>query len=146
MEIYIKFKNYLLILIASILLNGCATGTGTTTLPTTISKGIVGDKVVLYFSRPKTYAGSGVTAKIIVNGSEGGQLGYGEYVEHSIIPGNFTIKIKASGFHLGMGGDSISGTGSSGDKLFYIVNVKQTFWGMNFEITETTESGFKQSQ
>ena len=140
-----KLKIYLLIFIASILLNGCATGTGTATLPTTIYK-TDGDKVVLYFSRPKTYAGSGVNAKIIVNGSGGGILGYGEYVEHSINPGNFTIKIKPSGLHLGMRGDSVSGTGSVGDKFFYIVSPQQTFFGMNFEITETTESGFKQSQ
>ena len=140
-----KLKIYLLIFIASILLNGCATGTGTSTLPTTIYK-TDGDKVVLYFSRPKTYAGSGVNAKIIVNGSGGGILGYGEYVEHSINPGNFTIKIKPSGLHLGMRGDSVSGTGSVGDKFFYIVSTQQTFFGMNFEITETTESGFKQSQ
>ena len=140
-----KLKIYLLIFIASILLNGCATGTGTATLPTTIYK-TDGDKVVLYFSRPKTYAGSGVNAKIIVNGSGGGILGYGEYVEHSINPGNFTIKIKPSGLHLGMRGDSVSGTGSVGDKFFYIVSTQQTFFGMNFEITETTESGFKQSQ
>ena len=140
-----KLKIYLLIFIASIFFNGCATGTGTTTLPTAIYK-TDGDKVVLYFSRPKTYAGSGVNAKIIVNGSEGGILGYGEYVEHSINPGNFTIKIKPSGLHLGMRGDSVSGTGSVGDKFFYIVSTQQTFFGMNFEITETTESGFKQSQ
>ena len=140
-----KLKIYLLIFIASILLNGCATGTGTATLPTTIYK-TDGDKVVLYFSRPKTYAGSGVNAKIIVNGSGGGILGYGEYVEHSINPGNFTIKIKPSGLHLGMRGDSVSGTASVGDKFFYIVSTQQTFFGMNFEITETTESGFKQSQ
>ena len=140
-----KLKIYLLIFIASILLNGCATGTGTATLPTTIYK-TDGDKVVLYFSRPKTYAGSGVNAQIIVKGSGGGILGYGEYVEHSINPGNFTIKIKPSGLHLGMRGDSVSGTGSVGDKFFYIVSTQQTFFGMNFEITETTESGFKQSQ
>ena len=141
-----KLKIYLFIFIVSVLLYGCATGTGTKTLPSTISTITDGDRVVLYFSRPKTYAGSGVVARIIVNGSEGGELGYGEYVEHSISPGNFTIKIKPSGLHLGMGGDSTSGTGSSGDKFFYIVTIQQTFWGMNFEITETTESGFKQSQ
>ena len=45
-----------------------------------------------------------------------------------------------------MRGDSVSGTGSVGDKFFYIVSTQQTFFGMNFEITETTESGFKQSQ
>ena len=140
-----KLKNYLLIFIASILLNGCATGTGTATLPTTIYK-TDGDKVVLYFSRPKTYSGSGVGAQIKVNGSDAGILGHGEYVEYSINPGNFTIKIKPSGLHLGMRGDSVSGTGSVGDKFFYIVSTQQTFFGMNFEITETTESGFKQSQ
>ena len=140
-----KLKIYLLIFIASILLNGCATGTGTATLPTTIYK-TDGDKVVLYFSRPKTYAGSGVGAKIMVNGSDGGTLGYGEYVEHSINPGNFTITIKPSGFHLGMGGVSTSGTGSSGDRFFYIVEIKEGFFVMKFRIVETTESGFKQSQ
>ena len=141
-----KLKIYLFIFIVSVLLYGCATGTGTRNLPTSMSTITDGDRVVLYFSRPKVYAGSGVNAKIIVNGSGGGILGYGEYVEHSINPGNFTIKIKPSGLHLGMRGDSTSGTGSSGDKFFYIVSTKQTFWGMNFEITETTESGFKQSQ
>ena len=86
------------------------------------------------------------SVQITVNGSDGGKLGYGEYVEHSINPGNFTIKIKASGFDLGIGGDSISGSGSSGDKFFYIVSTKETFFSMNFKIMETTESGFKQSQ
>ena len=141
-----KLKNYLLIFITSVLLNACATGTGTRTLPTSINTITDGDRVVLYFSRPKTYSGSGVGAQIKVNGSDAGILGHGEYVEHSINPGNFTIKIKPSGLHLGMRGDSVSGTGSVGDKFFYIVSTQQTFFGMNFEITETTESGFKQSQ
>jgi len=141
-----KLKNYLLIFIASILLNACATGTGTQSLPTSIYTITDGDRVVLYFSRPKTYAGSGVGAKIMVNGSVGGTLGYGEYVEHSINPGNFTINIKPSGFNLGMGGASTSGTGSAGDKFFYIVEIKEGLLIMRFKITETTESGFKQSQ
>ena len=140
-----KLKIYLLIFIASILLNGCATGTGTATLPTTIYK-TDGDKVVLYFSRPKTYSGSGVGAQIKVNGSDAGILGHGEYVEHSINPGNFTITIKPSGFHLGMGTASTSGTGSSGDRFFYIVEIKEGLFAMKFRIVETTESGFKQSQ
>jgi len=73
-------------------------------------------------------------------------LGHGEYVEHSINPGNFTITIKPSGFHLGMGGVSTSGTGSSGDRFFYIVEIKEGLLAMKFRIVETTESGFKQSQ
>ena len=141
-----KLKNYLLIFIATIHLNACATGTGTRTLPTSINTITDGDRVVLYFSRPKTYAGSGVGAQIKVNGSDAGILGHGEYVEHSINPGNFKITIKPSGFHLGMGGVSTSGTGSSGDRFFYIVEIKESLLTMKFRIVETTESGFKQSQ
>ena len=141
-----KLKNYLLIFITSILLNACATGTGTRTLPTSINTITDGDRVVLYFSRPKTYSGSGVGAQIKVNGSDAGILGHGEYVEHSINPGNFTITIKPSGFHLGMGAASTSGTGSSGDRFFYIVEIKEGLLAMKFRIVETTESGFKQSQ
>ena len=47
---------------------------------------------------------------------------------------------------MGMGGASTSGTGSSGDRLFYIVEIKEGLLNMKFKIMETTESGFKQSQ
>ena len=73
-------------------------------------------------------------------------MGHGEYVEYATDPGNFTINIKPSGFHLGMGGDSTSGTGSSGDRFFYIVDIKESLLSLKFRIMETTESGFKQSQ
>ena len=63
-----KVKNYLLIIITSVLLSACATGTGTKTLPTSINTITDGDRIVLYFSRPKVYTGSGVAVEIKVNG------------------------------------------------------------------------------
>ena len=98
-----KIRIALLAICSTLLFYGCATGTGTQTLPTSIYTITDGDRVVLYFSRPKTYAGSGVGAQIKVNGSDAGILGHGEYVEHSINPGNFTITIKPSGFHRASG-------------------------------------------
>ena len=125
------------------ILSSCA-GTGTKTIPTISSSS---GSTTLYFTRPSAYLAGAVLALVTVNGSEIGKLGNGEYIRHIINPGNFTIGIKGSGLNaLGMGGNSISGTGKDGSNHFYIITVKQSFFSAKFRINETTETGYEQAQ
>ncbi len=125
------------------ILSSCA-GTGTKTIPTISSSS---GSTTLYFTRPSAYIAGAVLASVTVNGSEIGKLGNGEYIQHTINPGNFTIRMKGSGLNaLGMGGNSISGTGKDGSNHFYIITVKQSFFSSKFLINETTETGYKQAQ
>tara|TARA_B110000027_G_C16111035_1_gene297716 strand:+ start:1094 stop:1516 length:423 start_codon:yes stop_codon:yes gene_type:complete len=135
-----KLKFALILIITSILLSQCA-GTGTKTIPT-ISSNSGGTN--LYFKRPSAFIAGGVLTSVIVNGSEIGKLGNGEFIQHRINSGNFTVKLKATGLGgIGMGGDSISGTGSNEGKFFYIISAKQGLFSSKFQIQETTENGFK---
>jgi hypothetical protein len=135
-----KLQFALILIVTSILLSSCA-GTGTKTIPAITSNS---GSTTLYFKRPSAFIGGGVLTSVIVNGSEVGKLGNGEFIQYQINSGNFTVKLKASGLGgLGMGGDSISGTGNNGSKFFYIVSVKQGLFSAKFEIQETTESGYK---
>ena len=125
------------------LISACA-GTGSKTIPNT---SISNDQTsTLYFSRTGGYVGGGVLASVKVNGNEIAKLGTKEYDQYTV-SGNFNIKVSASGLGaFSMGSDSISGVGKNGSKHFYIISVKQGFFQAKFEITETTESGYQQSQ
>ena len=138
-----KVKFFLLLFFLIPVLSSCA-GTGTKTIPTISSSS---GSTTLYFTRPSAFVAGAVVTSVIVNGSEIGKLGNGEYIQHIINPGNFTIRIKGSGLNaLGMGGDSVSGTGKDGSNHFYIVTVKQSLLSSKFRINETTETGYKQAQ
>ena len=111
------------------ILSSCA-GTGTKTIPTISSSS---GSTTLYFTRPSAYIAGGVLASVTVNGSQIGKLGNGEYIRHIINPGNFTIGIKGTGLNaLGMGGNSISGTGKDGSNHFYIITMSLKIYSCGF--------------
>jgi len=106
------------------------------------------DKVRLFFSRPYDFNTGAIQGGIYVNGDKIGNLGgSGEYLSHTIAPGNFTIKVGTDNFVLTpVSGDSLSGIGKSGDRFFYIVSIQSQLLNWNWKINETTYNGFKQSQ
>ena len=137
-------KIFKIILIFIFFLISACTGTGSKTIPNTSINN--DQKSTLYFSRTGGYVGGGVLASVKVNGNEIAKLGTKEYDQYTV-SGNFNIKVSGSGLGaIGMGSDSISGFGKNGSKHFYIISVKQGFFQAKFEITETTESGYQQSQ
>ena len=138
----IKKIKFLIILLIIPILSSCS-GTGSKNRPT-ISTTDTGNTTI-YFSRVGGFVASGVLAKIEVNGTEISQLGINEYTS-SNVNGNYRIKVSGAGLGgFGMGTDSISGV-SDGKNYFYIIGVKQGLFSASFTITETTESGYKQSQ
>ena len=81
-----------------------------------------------------------------VNGREIAKLGTKEFTQYTV-SGNFNIKVSATGLNsLAFGSDTISGIGKNGSKHFYIINVKTGLLSSKFQIMETTETGFQQSQ
>tara|TARA_B100000787_G_C16014886_1_gene215853 strand:+ start:97 stop:516 length:420 start_codon:yes stop_codon:yes gene_type:complete len=137
-------KNYrLLILFFLISLLSSCTGTGSKIKPTisTTSDG----KTTIYFSRVGGFVAGGVLAKVLINNSEIAKLGVNEYTSTSV-SSNYRIKVSGAGLGgLRMGSDSIAGI-ADGKNYFYIIGVKQGLFSASFTITETTESGYKQSQ
>ena len=139
------FRNFILISFL-FLLSACA-GTGTKSIPVSITKPNNTNDVTLYFSRPSVYVGGGIIPTIFINGSEVGKLGSGEYIETIIPKGSFNIELKTQGLNsIGMIGTSLTGNGSSGSRFFYIVSMRSGLLTSTWVLTETTEQGFKNSQ
>jgi hypothetical protein len=138
----IKKIKFLIILLIIPILSSCS-GTGSKNRPT-ISTTATGNTTI-YFTREGGFVGGGVLAKVVVNNSEIAQLGVNEYIT-SNVTGNYRIKVSGAGIGgIRMGSDSISGV-ADGKNYFYIIGVKQGLFSASFTITETTESGYKQSQ
>lgn len=138
----IKKIKFLIILLIIPILSSCS-GTGSKNRPT-ISTTATGNTTI-YFTREGGFVGGGVLAKVVVNNSEIAQLGVNEYTT-SNVTGNYRIKVSGAGIGgIRMGSDSISGV-ADGKNYFYIIGVKQGLFSASFTITETTESGYKQSQ
>ena len=138
----IKKIKFLIILLIIPILSSCS-GTGTKNRPTISTTGT--GNTTIYFTREGGFVGGGVLAKVVVNNSEIAQLGVNEYIT-SNVTGNYRIKVSGAGIGgIRMGSDSISGV-ADGKNYFYIIGVKQGLFSASFTITETTESGYKQSQ
>ena len=138
----IKKIKFLIILLIIPILSSCS-GTGSKNRPT-ISTTDTGNTTI-YFTREGGFVGGGVLAKVAVNNSEIAQLGVNEYIT-SNVTGNYRIKVSGAGIGgIRMGSDSISGV-ADGKNYFYFIGVKQGLFSASFTITETTESGYKQSQ
>ena len=142
-SIILKFnmKKILIFIILLPLLSACS-GTGSKIKPSvgTSNNG----NTVLYLTREGGYIGSGVLAKVEVNGKEIAKLGVKENITHNV-SSNYKIRISGVGIGgFGMGKDSSAGT-DDGKNHFYIISVKQGLFSASFKISETTEAGFKQS-
>jgi hypothetical protein len=138
----IKKIKFLIILLIIPILSSCS-GTGSKNRPT-ISTTATGNTTI-YFTREGGFVGGGVLAKVVVNNSEIAQLGVNEYIT-SNVTGNYRIKVSGAGIGgIRMGSDSISGV-ADGKNYFYIIGVKQGLFSASFTITETTETGYKQSR
>lgn len=138
-------KNFFCILLLSLFVFACS-GTGSKNLPS-INSQINKSESTLYFFRPGAYVAGGVIPSIIVNGNEIGTLGNDEYLSADVNFGEFTVITKVKGLNsIGMGSASRSGIAKPGKNFFYLVNLNQSFFSAKFDLIETTESGFKQTQ
>jgi len=138
-----KIKKILILLLIIPLLSSCS-GTGSKEIPNTSVNN--NSTSTLYFSRTGGYVGGGVLVSVKVNGREIAKLGTKEFTQYTV-SGNFNIKVSATGLNsLAFGSDTISGIGKNGSKHFYIINVKTGLLSSKFQIMETTETGFQQSQ
>ena len=134
-------KNLLILFILIPLLSACS-GTGNKIKPS-ITKTNNGN-TILYLAREGGFIGGGILAKIEINGREIAKLGTKENITHNV-SSDYKIRISGAGISgFGMGKDSSAGT-NDGKNHFYIISVKQGLFSASFKISETTETGFKQS-
>ena len=134
-------KKLLILIILIPLLSACS-GTGSKIKPSIASSS--NGNTNLYFTREGGFIGGGILAKIEVDGREIARLGTKESITHNV-SSNYKIKISGAGIGgFGMGKDSSAGT-NDGKNHFYIISVKQGLFSASFKISETTETGFKQS-
>ena len=134
-------KKLLIFIILLPLLSACS-GTGSKIKPSVSTSN--NGNTVLYLTREGGYIGGGVLAKVEVNGMEIGKLGTKENITHNV-SSNYKIRISGAGIGgFSMGKDSSAGT-NDGKNHFYIISVKQGLFSASFNISETTETGFKQS-
>ena len=134
-------KKLLILIILIPLLSACS-GTGSKIKPSIASSS--NGSTNLYFTREGGFMGGGILAKIEVDGREIARLGTKESITHNV-SSNYKVKVSGAGINgFTIGKDSAAGT-SDGKNHFYIISVKQGLFSMSFRISETTESGFNQS-
>ena len=125
-------------------LTACA-GTGTKNY-SSISYEAPADQAVLFIGRKNRYIASGALPKVLLDGQEIAKLGIGEMERLNISPGSHKLQTKIGNIlQLGTGGDSAAFVAEKGKKYFFIIDYDQKMFSGNWEIIETTESGFQGS-
>lgn len=139
-----KINKLLIILFLLPMLGSCA-GTGTKNYGS-ISYDAPADQAVLFVGRKNRYVASAALPKILLDGQEIARLGIGEMERMNISPGPHKIQTKIGNvLQLGISGDASSFVAEKGKKYYFIIDYDQKLFSGNWEIIETTESGFQGS-
>ena len=135
-------KLFLLILFFA--LTACA-GTGTKNY-SSINYEAPSDQAVLFVGRKNRFIAGGALPKIILDGQEIARLGVGEMERLNVSPGPHKLQTKIGNLlQVGIGGDAASFIAEKGKKYFFIIDYDAKLFSGQWEITETTESGFQGS-
>ncbi len=139
-----KINKLLILLFLLPVLASCA-GTGTKNYGS-INYDAPADQAVLFVGRKNRYVASAALPKILLDGQEIARLGIGEMERMNISPGPHKIQTKIGNvLQLGITGDASSFVAEKGKKYFFIIDYDQKMFSGNWEIIETTESGFQGS-
>ena len=131
-------------LLAALLLAGCS-GTGVD-YNQQVEKSVTTQDGTAFIAREGQWIGGGVLLKVILNGSELGELGNNEILTGKIKAGQNTLTIKPQGVgKLSYSDQSFNFQGTDDKNAYFIIdlNNKLLGFGSSIVITETTEASFK---
>ena len=130
--------------LAALLLAGCA-GTGID-YNQQVEKSVTTQDGTAFIAREGQWIGGGVLLKVILNGSELGELGNNEILTGKIKAGQNTLTIKPQGVgKLSYSDESFNFQGTDNKNAYFMIdlNNKLLGFGSSIVITETTEASFK---
>lgn len=131
-------------LLAALLLAGCA-GTGID-YNQQVEKSVTTQDGTAFIAREGRWIGGGVLLKVILNGSELGELGNNEILTGKIKVGQNTLTIKPQGIgKISYSDESFNFQGTDDKNVYFMIdlNNKLLGFGSSIVITETTEASFK---
>ena len=132
------------VLVALTLLVGCS-GTGVD-YNQQVEKSVTTQDGTAFIAREGQWVGGAVLLKVILNGSELGELGNNEILTGKIKSGQNTLTIKPQGLgKLSYSDESFNFQSTDTNNAYFIVdfNNKLLGFGSSIVITETTEASFK---
>jgi len=135
---------YFLSVVAGLFLSACS-GTGVN-YDQQVEKSVTTQDGTAFIAREGQWIGGGVLLKVILNGSELGELGNNEIHTGKIKTGQNTLTIKPQGIgKLSYSDESFNFQSTDSNNAYFIVdlNNKLLGFGSSIVITETTEASFK---
>ena len=132
------------VLVALAFLVGCS-GTGVD-YNQQVEKSVTTRDGTAFIAREGQWIGGGVLLKVMLNGSELGELGNNEILTGKIKSGQNTLTIKPQGIgKLSYSDESFNFQSTDSNNAYFIVdlNNKLLGFGSSIVITETTEASFK---
>ena len=132
------------VLVAFAFLVGCS-GTGVD-YNQQVEKSVTTQDGTAFIAREGQWIGGGVLLKVVLNGTELGELGNNEILTGKIKPGQNTLTIKPQGIgKLSYSDESFNFQSADDNNSYFIVdlNNKLLGFGSSIVITETTEASFK---
>ena len=111
-----------------------------------VEKSVTTQDGTAFIAREGQWVGGGVLLKVILNGSELGELGNNEILTGKIKVGQNTLTIKPQGVgKLSYSDESFNFQGADGKNAYFMIdlNNKLLGFGSSIVITETTEASFK---
>ena len=133
-----------LVLLTLAFLVGCS-GTGVD-YNQQVEKSVTTQDGTAFIAREGQWIGGGVLLKVVLNGTELGELGNNEILTGKIKPGQNTLTIKPQGIgKLSYSDESFNFQSADDNNSYFIVdlNNKLLGFGSSIVITETTEASFK---
>jgi len=130
--------------VAGLFLSACS-GTGVN-YDQQVEKSVTTQDGTAFIAREGQWIGGGVLLKVILNGSELGELGNNEILTGKIKTGQNTLTIKPQGIgKLSYSDESFNFQSTDSNNAYFIVdlNNKLLGFGSSIVITETTEASFK---
>lgn len=132
------------VLVAFAFLVGCS-GTGVD-YNQQVEKSVTTQDGTAFIAREGQWVGGGVLLKVMLNGSELGELGNNEILTGKIKSGQNTLTIKPQGIgKLSYSDESFNFQSTESNNAYFMVdlNNKLLGFGSSIVITETTEASFK---
>lgn len=130
--------------IAMAFLVGCS-GTGVD-YNQQVEKSVTTQDGTAFVAREGQWIGGGVLLKVMLNGSELGELGNNEILTGKIKAGQNTLTIKPQGLgKLSYSDESYNFQGADNKNAYFMIDLNNTLlgFGSSVVITETTEASFK---
>ena len=135
---------FLALVIVSAALTACS-GTGVQ-YDQQVEKSVTTPDGTAFIAREGQWIGGGVLLKVVLNGTQLGELGNNEILSGKLKEGQNTLTVKPQGMgKLSYSDESFNFQGALDKNSYFMIDLNNTLlgFGSSIVITETTESSFK---